>query len=428
MLIDRVINFMTSLRLTVVCLGFGLLLVFIGTLAQVDEGLYQAQTRYFKSFVISWKPAEVNWGNFNPSDDNPAYIKLAVNAAGKIVHAAGKVVQGVGWLGAKIFGPNARLPVFPGGYLIGTVLLVNLIAAHIRRFKFTPKKIGIWMVHMGLILLLVGQLLTDMLSQESVMHLRIGETKNYTVENRRMELAVIDATDPDNDKVVAIPESFLAKEKIITQADLPFTIKVEKFYPNSSLSEQVSAEFPKTDANQLPGSEFGVKPEPRVTSTDFRDIPSAVIELTTRESSLGKWLVSGSLNLQSFTMGNRTYRIGIRPVRFYKPFSLHLVDFRHAIYKGTDVPKDFSSIVRLQRPSTGEDREVRIYMNNPLRYNGETYYQADWDHEDDRGTVLQVVHNPGWLTPYISCGLVLFGLLIQFSMHLIVFVIRRITA
>src|SRR6266404_5579798 len=54
-MVDRIAKFFTSLRLTVALLGAGLLLVFIGTLAQVDEGLYAAQTRYFKSWLI-WAP------------------------------------------------------------------------------------------------------------------------------------------------------------------------------------------------------------------------------------------------------------------------------------------------------------------------------------------------------------------------------------
>jgi hypothetical protein len=110
--------------------------------------------------------------------------------------------------------------------------------------------------------------------------------------------------------------------------------------------------------------------------------------------------------------------------RFYKPFTVHLLEFKHDKYPGTDIPKNFSSRVRLQRPATGEDREVLIYMNNPLRYAGETYYQASFD-PDDHGTVLQVVHNPSWLTPYFSCVLVGIGLMTQFSSHLIDFAGKR---
>ena len=118
-MLDSIVKFFTSLRLTVVCLGLAVLLVFFGTLAQVDDGLYMAQAKWFRSFIVWWGP------------------------------------RGAGW----------RIPVFPGGYLIGGVLLVNLIAAHIKRFQFTRKKFGIHLLHAGIILLLLGQLATDLLSR-----------------------------------------------------------------------------------------------------------------------------------------------------------------------------------------------------------------------------------------------------------------------
>ena len=166
---NPLIGFFTSLRLTVVCLALALVLVFWGTLAQVDLGLYKAQNEFFRSFFIYWGP------------------------------------KGAAW----------RIPVFPGGYLIGGVLLINLIASQLRRFTFTASKVGLWMVHVGLILLLLGQLLTDLLSRESMLHLREGEAKNYSETEREAELAVIDATDPDADKVVAIPQGVLAGQKSI---------------------------------------------------------------------------------------------------------------------------------------------------------------------------------------------------------------------
>jgi hypothetical protein len=52
-------------------------------------------------------------------------------------------------------------------------------------------------------------------------------------------------------------------------------------------------------------------------------------------------------------------------------------------------------------------------MNNPLRYAGLTFYQASYG-QDDRLSVLQVVRNPGWLLPYIACGLAGLGMLAHF--------------
>ena len=38
------------------------------------------------------------------------------------------------------------------------------------------------------------------------------------------------------------------------------------------------------------------------------------------------------------------------------------------------------------------------------------------------------MHNPSWLTPYLSCVLVAAGLLVQFLGHLIPFLKRRLAA
>ena len=121
-----------------------------------------------------------------------------------------------------------------------------------------------------------------------------------------------------------------------------------------------------------------------------------------------------------------------RFTRYYKPFSLELLKFSHDLYKGTDTPKNFSSRVHINNPNTGENREVLIYMNNPLRVSGETYYQAGFAPDNDKRvnkvTILQVVRNPGWLTPYFSCVLVALGLIVQFMSHLIGFARKRRTA
>jgi hypothetical protein len=381
-LLDPLISFFTSLRLTVVCLALALLLVFFGTLAQVDLGLYKAQNEYFRSFFIYWGPKGASW----------------------------------------------KVPVFPGGYLIGGVLLINLFASQFQRFVFTASKIGLWMVHFGLILLLLGQLLTDLLSRESTLHLREGEARNYSETEREAELAVTDVTDPAADKVVVITQGLLAREKNIRPGDLPFTVRVKQFFANSVVEDRAADAAQPPAATQGIGPRTTVKELPRVTEMDRRDVPSAVVEIVTPQGSLGTWLVSEYVEQpQSFTLDNRTYELAMRPHRHYKPYSIQLLKFQHDVYPGTDIPKNFSSRVLLQRPGTGEKREVLIYMNNPLRYAGETYYQSGFD-PDNHGTILQVVHNPSWLTPYFSCVLVGVGLVVQFTIHLLGFARKRRSA
>ena len=52
MLIKKIASIFTSLKLTVTLLAFAIVLVFIGTLAQVDEGLYNAQSHYFRQWLV----------------------------------------------------------------------------------------------------------------------------------------------------------------------------------------------------------------------------------------------------------------------------------------------------------------------------------------------------------------------------------------
>lgn len=377
---DLLYRVFTSLRLTVVLLALSAVLVFWGTLAQVPMGLYRAQNEFFRSFFIYWQPAGASW----------------------------------------------KIPIFPGGYLLGGLLLINLLAAHTRYYQPGKRKIGIVLIHLGVVLLLVGQLLTDLLAVESTLHLRVGETKNYSESSRDYELAVVDVTDADSDYVVAIPDSWLHTGAELRHESLPFAIRVRRYCGNSALATNALPGFEAVQTTAGLGRDLWLQELPHETVMDRRDVPTAIVEPVGKNGSLGTWLVSAFLaRPQHFEYDGRHYEMSLRPRRYYKPFSIQLLEFKHERYPGTEIPKNFQSRVLLTHPAKGERREVDIYMNNPLRYWGETYYQASYD-RDDRGSVLQVVRNPSWLTPYFACVLVAAGLLVQFMTHLIPFLKRRL--
>jgi len=377
----KFVDLITSLKLTIVCLAAAMALIFAGTLAQVHLGIHEAQQRYFQSMLVWWPPE----------------------------------------------GRGFRIPVFPGGHLIGAVLLVNLIAAHAKRFRWTWRKLGIHLTHAGLIIMLAGGLFTDLFAVESHMRLERGETKNFSEDQQRMELAVIDRSDNDLDQVTAIPDAALRHERVIDHWSLPFRIVVRNYYQNSRLKmlgEAGSGAQPI--ANRGPGAMIAVEPAPPATAQDERDIPTAAIEILPRTGgSLGTWLVSDALGApQTFACGGRTWMIALRTARYYKPYSVTLQKFTHEKYAGTEIPKNFASKVTLIDPETSVNRDVLIYMNHPLRYRGETFYQAGFQ-KDDSATILQVVHNPSFIAPYVACVIVAAGLLTQFGFHLVGFARKR---
>jgi len=399
-MLKNCLNFLTSLRLTVVLLGLALLLVFFGTLAEVHMGLYDAQAQIFRSFFVHWTPA----------------------------------------------GSHLRIPVFPGGWLIGLALLVNLLAAHIKRFQLSKKKTGILLIHAGLIFLLAGQFMTEMFQVESQMRLPVGATLNYSEDSRNHELAVIDVTDPGRDRVVSIPEPLLARGGEIHPPGLPFTLRVKNYFQNSTPAGPMSGDGEKLKASRGIGQQLLFAALPESKRMDDENRPSALVEVVAGNQSLGDWTVSywlarpplaeelqaefgGLLKVpltepQKFQVAGHTYEIALRPVRYYKPYSITLLEFKHDIYPGTDIPSNFASKIHLRDLARGEDRDVLIRMNAPLRYGGETFYQASFE-EGDRVSILQVVRNPAAITPYVACSLVAAGLIVQFLMHLSGFARKR---
>ena len=389
-MLRKLIDLLTSLKLTIACLAAAIVLIFAGTIAQVHLGIYEAQQRFFQSLFVWW-PAE---------------------------------------------GHGFKIPIFPGGHLIGAILLINLIAAHAKRFRLVWRKLGIHLTHAGLIIMLAGGLFTDLFAVESHMRLSGGDTKNYSESPRLMELAVIDTSDPELDQVTAIPEGVLRRGGTIEHPSLPFQIKVRNFFQNSRLHMLNEAgNTAQPIANQGPGAQIAVEAAPRVTGMDDRDVMSVAIEIVPVEfvngraaPPLGTWLVSDALGApQTFSCAGRTWQIALRPARYYKPYSVTLQKFTHERYAGTEIPKDFSSRVTLIDPERSVNRDVLIYMNHPLRYRGETFYQAGFE-RDDRTTILQVVRNPSFMAPYIACIVVAAGLLVQFGYHLIGFSRKRRTA
>jgi ResB-like family len=359
-----------------------MVLVFLGTLDQVHIGVYEAENRYFKSFFLFF----------------------------------------------TLPGTDLRIPWFPGGYIVGSLLLFNLVAAHIARFRLSWKKAGIVLLHSGLILLLVGQLFADLfIDLESQMRLDQGQTKNYSESLYHDELAIIDTSDPNSDQVVSVPDSQLYRGNRIELPLDSLQVVMKEFYPNAALvspSQLPSQNYPHLDIGPMA---VAVQME-KTYKENERNQPATTVSILQSGNLIGTWsLAAGFPRPISFRAAGKTCQIVFRPKRFYKPFAIQLLQFRHDRYAGTDIAKNFSSRIKLMDSSKHENRESLVFMNNPLRYRGYTFFQAGFDNNDTT-TVLQVAQNPSWLVPYISCALIVLGMLLQFGMHLFSFVKRRVIA
>lgn len=307
--------------------------------------------------------------------------------------------------------------------------------------------VGLWMVfgnrggnvliHVGVALMMLGQFIFGDRQVEQRMSLAEGQQTNLVYSQNELELALIDTSDPREDKVTAIPERLLqraaARKQVIDAAELPCKLKVLKWMPNSTVVDaKEGQENPTTTGIGLRAVALPERTNGGASSKI--DIASAYVEVIDKKTdqSLGVYLLSQVFNDQrqlfmgappdqneSLTIDGKAYSMALRFRREYKPYQVFLEDVERENYAVSDRARDFSSHVVIRDPRDGTELKGHIWMNNPVRYRGETFYQSEYNSMRQNGQViettgLQVVANQGWVIPYVACMLVLFGMLSHF--------------
>ena len=404
----RAVTALASLKLTVVLFSIAMVLVFYGTLAQIDKGIWTVVDEYFRSWYV-WIPFQLS------VEFGKKFFDLPHDA-----HMGGSFP-------------------FPGGWLLGGVMLANLFAAHLTRFRLSWRRSGILLTHAGIILMMAGELVTGLYAVESRMVLQIGESSNFIDHSRQVELAITDSSDPKTNKVVTVPQDMLTAGNRLTDAALPFDFEVIEFLKNTDLHPTDGADD-IDGVVRIDGVRYKVVPASEQSGVKSDREDAAAVRVKVFKKGTNEVLAERLLSLWQYdnfngraymsiplvlSSGGKEYVVQLRNERMYKPYTIRLDNFEHKQYSGTTTPKDFASTVTLTDNETGEVREgVRVWMNHPLRHRGETFYQASTVYSDT-GTVLQVVKNPGWLLPYVSCAVVTLGLLLHFGLMLWKFVDRR---
>ena len=385
------IDTLASLKLTVLLLILSMILILLGTLEQVHWGIWHVQKVYFSS-----------WLCFYPMDPTAAL----------------------------------RIPL-PAGFTLGALLIINLAFAHVRHFKATAAKVGNLMIHAGLLLLLGGGFVTAIYQEESAMIIPEGEQRNYSEAFREFEIALVQKS-ATAETVVAIPDSILrdiADKKAPSSVELPgtpYTLVVQTYHPNAML--RAKSQMPDglaLKATQGIGArtELAYKPLPESYDDNKPNAPTAIVELKTKDKSLGTWALNlnltESFDAQTFEDAGKTHELSLRRTRYYVPFTVQLDKFTHEKYPGTETPKRFASDVTLKEGASSFP--FNISMNQPLRHAGLTFFQSSFGNtkEGKNLSVLQVVRNPGWLIPYISVALMSLGLVWHFGVSLLRFLRGR---
>ncbi|MBT6493563.1 MAG: hypothetical protein HOL01_03325, partial [Planctomycetaceae bacterium] len=361
----------------------------------------------------------------------------------------------IGGSEAALDGPSMRIL---WQLMKGTAAGLVLLAGCAMVFK---KRAGIVLLHAGIGLMMFSEVQVAMTAVESQMVIEEGESVNFTRDIRSVELAVITGSKPGEMSNTLIPGSLLSSavesKNVIQHPDLAFDLKVLRYLPNSDIRDTVSGK-PNlaTKGDGLGATVVEVKPGTGTDTDAAVDIASAYVQILDPQSGkpIGTWLFSQFLvKPQQVSVNGKTYGVALRFKRAYKPYSVTLINVEKRDYQGTNTPRDYSSYIKLHDPANNVDREIRIWMNNPLRFAGETFYQSGYNKQMatqidaasgmrrpvlitdpatgarvpkfTETTTLSVVTNSGWMIPYVSCMIVCTGMMAHFVFVLIRFINRQ---
>ena len=381
----------------------------------------------------------LNWFRSDKESDVNQFLRHGLGAIGVV---AGVISLWLWVTGDATYLGNSAMRIM-WQLMQSTVGSVVLLGGLYLLFK---QRAGVVLLHLGVMLLMFGQWFVASYDVEEQMMLAEGETKSYAQDVRSLELAVIDSDSsehPGQDNVYAIPLmktgklSSFVKGKVIESDQLPFSIEIVEFMENSSVKFEASElENAKGDA-----AEWRAVENKSVSGTDGDtiNIPSMYVRIKDGAEDLGTRLLSldqlrmrtgqvVSFDAERIEIGDKSYDLQLRFRRRYKPYSITLKDVKKEDYLGTSMAREFASEFQLVDKEKGIDRPVKIWMNNPLRFGGETFYQQSYN---DTGmgelSTIQIVQNQGWMVPYVACMMCAVAMLFHFGLTLVRFLNRSTT-
>lgn len=330
-----------------------MVILILGTLAQRDIGLYEAQARYFSSFIL--------------------------------------------WLGP--------LPL-PGSYPTLGLIFISLLAKFLIASPWNRAQAGTILTHLGIILLLLGGLITGMSAKESFIVIPEGGKSALLSSYHDRVLAV---ERDDGTVIAAYPFDRLVRGATFTPLE-GMTLEINK------TCRHCTAQIPADDRGRIGMAEkmdlIDAAPEPE----DEMNLSGVTLTITTPDEKLnGTYITLEDVPIRP-TFGDVV--IYVRRAQETLPFSIALKDFAEERHPGTATARAFHSDIVVE--DGGVNWPARIEMNEPLRYKGYTFYQSSFVRGADgsESTVLSAVQNAGRIFPYVASAVIFAGLLLHLILRL----------
>ncbi|MBK7644281.1 MAG: cytochrome c biogenesis protein ResB [Planctomycetes bacterium] len=373
-ILKGILDFFSSLGLSSALLILLALLTYLGTIDQVDHGLFEAQKKYFESMVV-WQQV------------GPLVVPL------------------------------------PGAYLVMVLLCVNLVLGGLVRIRKGWATVGVIVTHCGIILMMIAGLVKFKYCKEGHVTLYEGQAKSEFESYYDWELVVLEPTERGTViehpiEPTAVEHSKGDKGRTFDDPTLPFALQVTHYMRNCQMMPKgpmFSVDVPVVDGAFL-------REMPLEKETE-QNVPGVYVTAIGRDGSRTDGIVWGGSNAPlRANLAGKAFGLDLRRQKFPMPFEVRLDKFTKEDHPRMAMAKVFSSDVTVRESNS--TRAVKISMNEPLRDKGLVLYQASWGPSNARPgerlfSTLAVVSNPSDQWPLWSCLVIAVGLLTHFTRKLV---------
>jgi hypothetical protein len=366
---------------TILLLLLGLLTWF-ATLEQIDSGLYATLNKYFH-----WKSV---------------------------------------FLIPEINGKMIPLPLL-GGYWAGVLLLINLTLGGVIRIRKGWKHSGNLISHLGIILMLVGGGVAHHFSERGNMAVGEGESSNTAEDYFEYVVEVAEIKDDKPATVHVIRGENLddlteGNSRIIKLPALPFDLEIAGYMENAS-PVSITERAPSQGERVADGYYLMTNP-PQVNAE--MNTAACYVRVVQRDGTKSDPFILAGASFHPFSLRHdgRIFTVDMRKRLWPMPFTVQLDKFTADFHPGTMKPSKFvSNITRIEN---GGEAKVTIQMNEPMRYEGLTFFQASYGPPgagpgQRMYSVFEIVKNPADKWPEYSLYIVTFGMLVTFTIKFWIF-------
>lgn len=326
----------------------------------------------------------------------------------------------------EINGKTVWLPL-PGGYWTCALLVVNLVLGGLVRIRKGWRHYGNLIAHFGIVFMLVAGGVSQHFTERGNMPLEENQTSDVAEDYYEYVVEVAEIKDdmPTDIHVILGKDLVDLTGGAIRKFELPrfpFSLELTGYMENA-VPVSIGERPPSGGQRVVDGYYLAEKPEGK-TREPAEQFTAACYGRTidpdgTKSDPFILW--GGQYYPLTVRRGDRIFTVSMHKRLWPVPFKIRLNQFSADFHPGTSRPSKFvSKVTRLENGTTVDQT---IQMNEPMRHDGLTIYQASYGPQNARPgdkmfSVFEVVRNPADQWPQLSLWIVAFGLLVTFTIKL----------